>query len=77
MEKEPPKTCEQYFIVNVLFCVAGFASTLMYFCVLQGLPQTPKSGAKSCPYNGVEHASHAQEWATTPDDDNVSLGLLF
>ncbi|XP_071544722.1 ras-GEF domain-containing family member 1B-like isoform X8 [Panulirus ornatus] len=36
----------------------------------RGLPQTPKSGAKSCPYNGVEHASHAPEWATTPDDDN-------
>ncbi|XP_071544719.1 ras-GEF domain-containing family member 1B-like isoform X5 [Panulirus ornatus] len=38
--------------------------------LLEGLPQTPKSGAKSCPYNGVEHASHAPEWATTPDDDN-------
>ncbi|XP_071544724.1 ras-GEF domain-containing family member 1B-like isoform X9 [Panulirus ornatus] len=38
--------------------------------VQKGLPQTPKSGAKSCPYNGVEHASHAPEWATTPDDDN-------
>ncbi|KAG7156817.1 Ras-GEF domain-containing family member 1B-A-like, partial [Homarus americanus] len=35
-----------------------------------GLPQTPKSGAKSCPYNGVDRASHPPEWATAPDDDN-------
>ncbi|XP_064098487.1 ras-GEF domain-containing family member 1B-like isoform X5 [Macrobrachium nipponense] len=36
----------------------------------RGLPQTPKSGAKSCPYNGVDRSGHHPEWATTPDDDN-------
>nr|XP_045617771.1 ras-GEF domain-containing family member 1B-like [Procambarus clarkii] len=39
-------------------------------CNKKGLPQTPKSGAKSCPYNGVDHLSHPPEWATAPDDDN-------
>ncbi|XP_068236811.1 ras-GEF domain-containing family member 1B-like [Palaemon carinicauda] len=41
-----------------------------FFFFLQGLPQTPKSGAKSCPYNGVDRSGHPPEWATTPDDDN-------
>lgn len=36
----------------------------------RGLPQTPKSGAKSCQYNGLDQTSHPAEWASTPDDDN-------
>ncbi|XP_042203300.1 ras-GEF domain-containing family member 1B-like [Homarus americanus] len=50
-------------IAIIFVCIARWASDF-------GLPQTPKSGAKSCPYNGVDRASHPPEWATAPDDDN-------
>lgn len=36
----------------------------------RGLPQTPKSGAKACPFNGVDHGADPPEWAVSPDDDN-------
>ncbi|XP_063609723.1 ras-GEF domain-containing family member 1B-like [Penaeus indicus] len=51
------------------YCLNG-GTKINTFFVLQGLPQTPKSGAKSCQYNGLDHASHSAEWAGTPDDDN-------
>ncbi|XP_037779409.1 ras-GEF domain-containing family member 1B-like [Penaeus monodon] len=47
-----------------------FYAAKLHVPFLKGLPQTPKSGAKSCQYNGLDHASHSAEWASTPDDDN-------
>ena len=39
--------------------------------LLQGLPQTPKGQAQRGGYGGIE-GGNAPEWATLPDDDNVS-----
>ncbi|KAG0724891.1 hypothetical protein GWK47_039663 [Chionoecetes opilio] len=41
---------------------------------LWGLPQTPKSGAKACPFNGVDHGADPPEWATSPDDEHRGVG---
>ena len=47
---------------------------VLFLLFLQGLPQTPKGGGQRGGCGGTEGAA-TPEWATLPDDDNVSTPI--